>query len=190
MTIIHDLDAPTVEPQALTAENTSNRSWVVAIFAASASILTAVNLFVSVHLYGVNSDVAVLESRLEQLSTFEKRLIDKMNLVNTGLQNQFDQLNNNFDSRFAAVSKNVGELKQKLAQVGTRNEFGTFGTVSAATEPGLLASDAPQAFMTEADVSMAIAEPRRSGVRELPSLSPSYQRFQTADGKVTYRKIR
>lgn len=190
MTIIHDLDAPAVEPQALTDENASNRSWLVAIFAASALILTAINLFVSVHLYRVSSDVAVLESRLEQLSTFEKRLIDKMNLVNTGLQNQFDQLNNNFDSRIATVSKNVGELKQKLAQAGTRNEFGTFGMVPAATEPGLLASGAPQAFTTESDVSVAISEPPNPGVRELPSLSPSYQRFQTADGKVTYRKIR
>jgi hypothetical protein len=33
------------------------------------------------------------------------------------------------------------------------------------------------------------ATPRNGGVVELPTLSPSYKRFQTADGKVTYRKI-
>jgi hypothetical protein len=190
MTIIHDLDAPAVEPQMRAANQTSGCTRLLVILGISALALTAVNLAASVRLYRVNSDITALESRLEQLSSFEKRLVDKIDLVNTGLQNQFDQLNSSFDTRFASVSSSVGELKHSLAQVTGELENNSFASSPSLTEPATFTGDQAPQQAAEADTSVMIAKPRKKGVIELPSLSPSYQRFQTADGKVTYRKIR
>lgn len=191
MTIIHDLDAPAVEPQMRVANQASGCTRLLVMLGIAALVLTAVNLVASVRLYRVNSDVTALESRLEQLSSFEKRLVDKIDLVNTGLQNQFDQLNSSFDSRFANVSNSVGELKHSLAQVSGEVENGSFASMPSLPEPAAFGDDQAPQETAAADGPMASAGPsRKMAVTALPSLSPSYRRFQTADGKVTYRKIR
>jgi hypothetical protein len=179
MTVIHDLEAPEVtidKPRSNDPVKVRNR--LVVLLCASAVVLSGVNLIASFRLYSAANQVSELNVQLGQLAAFEKRITDKINLVNVGLQNQFDNLDASVASRFAETGDGIGAVEKQLSRIGNAVDPGGQSASGAAPADEGMASAGP---------TMAEIEPVRAG---LPTLSPAYQRIETPEGKVTYRKIR
>jgi hypothetical protein len=150
------------------------------------------NLAAAIYLYRASAKFALVEKQLDAISSVEERLRSKLDLVNLGIQSQFDKLNDALPGRFNEINAELKELQRGLATLGTASTL-------AADVKSMQAIDlAPTFDDAQAPVDLIIdAEPsptpqKRSLQRKkvAPAPSSSYQRTETADGLVHYRKIK
>jgi hypothetical protein len=170
--MIHDLDAPKIAVEPRRPDEVTVRNRLVIMLCISAATLTVVNLVAAVKLYTSAERMSELGARLDQLAAFEKRITDKIDLVNVGLQNQFDNLDASVASRFSETSSGIGALERQLVRSSNGYAPGT-GDVTEQESPRI----ATEMEHLPADGTVT-------------GLSPAYQRIETPEGKVTYRKIR
>lgn len=190
MTMIRDTTVPPVEGEfRRPGKEGAGRRWV-AILGASALVLTVVNLTASVSLYRAASDVRGVERRLEALAAFEKRIVEKLDLVNTGMQSRVDELNRDFDMRLGLVNEAMADFDRGLTQLRAEIGIGAASVeadLPVETEPPLseqLKEDEPQVIAADPP------RPRRKAAAQpARGVSPAYQRIEMPDGKVTYRKV-
>lgn len=147
------------------------------------TVLTGLNVWASARLYKSSNELAVVQQRLEQLSLFEKRISDKIDLVNNGLQGQFDRLTTTVASRVDGAADQMGQVETALGAV--KQSIDDRQLEVSAIAPAV---DAPQKgprvirrTPSKALVSQDAAAPR---------VSAAFVRVQGADGKLTYKKIR
>jgi hypothetical protein len=180
MTVIQDMEAPQITAERRPPDAATIRNRLVVLLCASAVTLTAVNLVASVKLYSSAERMSELGARLDQMAAFEKRITDKIDLVNVGLQNQFDNLDASIASRFAETSDGIGALEKQLVRTGNAADGGqpAFDTVPA--------SDG----IEQAGSKIAAEMGHFPAGGAVTGMSPTYQRIETPEGEVTYRKIR
>jgi hypothetical protein len=149
------------------------------------------NLTAAIYLYRASGQVRLVQKQLDELSAFEKRLIGRLDLVNTGIQGQFDRLNSDLPGRFSEIQDGVGRLTRRLEAT----EYGATERVISLQDAGP-AIDLPPAepeteieAVAEPDIAATSPLPKRSKRKSAPTVSPAYQRVETPDGKVLYRKI-
>lgn len=186
MTFIRDLDEvrpdrrrrePAAErPAAMTLRHKLGICGAVAL-----TVLTGLNLWASQRLYRSSNELAVVQQRLEQLSLFEKRISDKLDLVNNGLQGQFDRLTNTVATRVDGATDQIGQVETALGAVK-----------QSIVDRQLEVASIPQAEPL-ADATIAPQKSPRVVRRNrdaAPKVSSSYVRVESPDGKLTYKKVR
>jgi hypothetical protein len=152
--------------------------------------VTLMNVLASVYLYKAGSQIRAVERKLAELPEFEKRIKERLDLVNTGVQSRFDILNRDFQGRLATISFDIGQL-QRASKIEARQQeaFDAGGSVGVDAEKTLSIPDADPA-------DPGPVSPQGDGVfakqqaSPPPTISPSYKRIETPDGKVTYRKVK
>ena len=192
MTTIRDMpSAPLIEGERRTAAHDSGGTRIVAFLAVSAVVMTLMNLTAAIYLYRASAQVRLVQKQLDELSAFEKRLIGKLDLVNTGIQGQFDRLNSDLPGRFSEIQDGVGRLTRKLETAEH-----SLGDSTISLQDGGTAVDLPSAepepeieALAEPDLAATPPRPKRATRKSAPPPSPAYQRVETPEGKVLYRKI-
>src|SRR5262245_28212666 len=116
MTTIRDLEAPTVDgelrhPGERQGKRRGN-GWFVAALCASAMAVTLMNVLASVYLFKAGSQIRAVERKLAELSEFETRIKDRLDLVNTGVQSKFDNLNQDIQARLSTISSDIRQLQR------------------------------------------------------------------------------
>lgn len=190
MTTISDPDVPTIiaeqlEPQLL--DRARSRSRLAVVVGVGLTLFAVLNATAAIYLYRGISDLRTVEGRLEELGTFEQRIGARLDTVNNGFQSRFEKLDSQLQGSFNEINGNIARLQQNLPLAG---EAG----VSSAPEPVVTTSTVAEASPdTEVAAEPAIADtprpPKRRVAAAPPAPNPSYQRTQTPDGKVYYRKI-
>ncbi|BCH33037.1 hypothetical protein MesoLjLc_49670 [Mesorhizobium sp. L-8-10] len=187
MTTIRDTTAPPVEGEFRQQGNRSTGGKLLAILGVSALVLTAVNLTASISLYRAASEVRGVEKRLEELAAFEKRIIERLDLVNTGMQNRVHELNRDFDMRLGLVNEAMADFDRGLSRLRSEIGLGAASLQSDLPVETIVPLSEPAA---EEEPSVIAADPPRPRRKSAPKpVSPAYQRIELPDGKVTYRKV-
>lgn len=187
MTTIIDPSVPCIDAGDAILDREASRSrWIV--FAGAAAVtMTALNLAVAFYFYRGIDELRSIEQRLGQLSEFEGRIDAKIDSVNNGMQTRIEMLDRNLQGRIAEIRDRLEQIKQQPApsQVET--------SMLPALEPQLeadnqdVSSDIAPAIEAAAE---PVASPRPLRRASMPSPSTAYQRLETAEGKVYYRKVK
>ena len=190
MTTISDPDVPTIiaeqlEPQLL--DRAKSRSRLAVVVGVGLTLFAVLNATAAVYLYRGINDLRTVEARLEELGAFEQRIGARLDTVNNGFQSRFEKLDSQLQGSFNEVNGNMARLEQNLPLAGDAG-------LSSAPEPVVTTSTVAEASPdTEVAAEPAIADtprpPKRRVAAAPPGPNPSYQRTQTPDGKVYYRKI-
>jgi len=197
MTTIRDPSAaPPVEGEFRKLDKGVTRRRLVVLLGATALVLTAANLTAAVYLLRATSELRAIDTRLQDLAGLEKRLKGSLDVVNTGIQSQLGILDRDMHDKMTELEDAVGGLQRQLegppvaaaAQPEPLPEPEITTTSATPPEP---ADDAVAAEAAD-DVPVADIQPPK---RRKPSPPPvsrvgsSYQRIESADGKVYYRRV-
>lgn len=190
MTTISDPHVPAVaaepiEPQLL--DRDASRSRLAVVVGVGLTLFAVLNATAAIYLYRGITDLRVVEGRLEELGAFEQRIVARLDTVNNGFQSRFERLDSQLQGSFNEINGSIARLEQNPPSV--RDDSGT-GTV----EPAITTSTMADASSDNSDVAAepaAVETPRPLKRRSAapPGPNPAYQRTETPDGKVYYRKI-
>lgn len=191
MTTISDPDVPTVaaepvEPQLL--DKDASRSRLAVVVGVGLTLFAVLNATAAIYLYRGITDLRVVEGRLEELGAFEQRIVARLDTVNNGFQSRFERLDSQLQGRFNEINGSIARLEQNPAPV--RDDSGT-GTAEPIVTTTSTVADASSDSSDVATESAAVETPRPLKRRSAapPAPNPAYQRTETPDGKVYYRKI-
>ncbi|WP_265517345.1 hypothetical protein [Nitratireductor luteus] len=187
MTEIHTLTGLPAEDRGPRHVQAGGRNPLFVALTISTVILTVMNLAAAVYLLKAAGEVRTVEQRLAELAEVESRIKARLEGMNNGLQNQFDEQNATLQVRFDDIERAFSALDKSLADMRRAEVW--------APPPADPASALMMPPMEEAGVEApaAIARPpaaKKPAARPAPEASAAYQRFESTDGKVYYRKIR
>ncbi|TSE07300.1 hypothetical protein C1D09_019300 [Mesorhizobium intechi] len=190
MTTISDPHVPTVsaepiEPQLLGKD--ASRSRLAVVVGVGLTLFAVLNATAAVYLYRGINDLRTVEGRLEELGAFEQRIVARLDTVNNGFQNRFERLDSQLQGNFNQINGNIARLEQNPPSA--REDSST-----SAAEPVVVTSTLADASSGNSEVAAepSAAETPRPLKRKNaapPGPNPAYQRTETPDGKVYYRKI-
>ncbi|MCR4264857.1 hypothetical protein [Nitratireductor sp. ZSWI3] len=188
MTKIDSLTGDAAETRSLAA---GGRSGFPSVLVAAAFAITVINVMAAVYLYKAKSELTALDGRLEDLASFEKRLQARLDGVNNGLQSQFDLLNRNLQGQFYDLATRIDRQERSLQAFAERRLDG-IGYASRppdepVTDPASAPAKVAENLPAATSAAKAGARPARTAP---PKPSASYQRLESPDGKVYYKKMR
>lgn len=190
MTTIRDTTAPVIVAETRAPKPDNRGTGIVVFLTASAIVMTFMNLAAAVYLYRTSGKVALVQKQLDEMTNLEQRMKSRLELVNTGIQSQFDMLNTNLPARFNEIKASLAHLEKGIEP----RQTGIVSGIDLPQEPSLLAEPQPEitdpVVAVEEEPAGAPVRIKRAKVNSPPAPSPSYQRVETAEGKVYYRKIR
>lgn len=184
MTHIHEIGVPPAPP--VSHERKSTFRYVVY---GVTLVIAALNAVAAMHLYKVTAEVRDIDQRLSELSAFEKRLIQKIDGMNNGVQSQFDRVNSNIQ---AGLGDRLGNDGQPAGD--PKKESGNGEIESGILSWNKFTNDNIQSqyskFVTQTDEAdekpeMDVAELTEPGRRYD---NVTYERIVDPDGKTFYRK--
>ncbi len=192
MTTIRDKSAPEIlgERRHSIADNDGKRIGMLLV--GLAVLMTLMNLAAAMYLYRASAKVALVQKQLDEISSFETRLGLKLDLVNTGIQGQFDKLNNILPSRFNEINTGLSTLQRGMAPMGADGALAADAEVlpMASSDPVPDNPDESVDPIVDAKASPALQKPSLPRKKVAPAPSSSYQRTETADGLVHYKKVK
>lgn len=194
MTVIHPVAGWPAEDRKALPRRAGGIKPLLALLCISAVLVTVMNAVAAVYLFRASGEIKAVESRLQELAAVEGRLRAKIDLMNAGLQAQFDVQNSDLRGRFGEVYGRFERIEQVLSDM--RTSFSQWSPPT--TGPGTIhplqeASILPPAIEDEeGDVPAAAAKPsaKRKRAEPAPEMSTAYQRHESPDGKVYYRRMR
>jgi hypothetical protein len=191
MTTISDYPAqPRPRNPATEPDRGTFRRRLETFFCVTAAGLTALNLMAAFYLLQAVGEARSLDARLADMAGLEKRLKANLDLVNQGLQTRLENLDRDMHYRVSELSEAVGNV-QKLS-MPREKEAVAFAlaapplTTEAALAPAENAVDAGE----EAAPVEPIQRPKKpKRAAPVSTVATSYQRIESPDGKVTYRRV-
>ncbi|OBQ62605.1 hypothetical protein [Mesorhizobium erdmanii] len=189
MTTISDPDVPTItaeplEPQLL--DRARSRSRLAVVVGVGLTLFAVLNATTAVYLYRGINDLRTVEGRLEELGAFEQRIGARLDTVNNGFQSRFEKLDSQLQGSFNEINGNIARLEKNLPPT---DGSGT----SSVSEPVVAANNVAEASPSSVIAAEPIVDTPRPPKRRIatapPAPNPGYQRTETPDGKVYYRKI-
>ncbi|BCH04113.1 hypothetical protein EFV37_12805 [Mesorhizobium loti] len=190
MTTISDPHVPTVsaepiEPQLLGKD--ASRSRLAVVVGVGLTLFAVLNATAAIYLYRGINDLRTVEGRLEELGAFEQRIVARLDTVNNGFQSRFERLDSQLQGNFNEINGSISRLEQNPPSA--RDDSST-----STAEPVVVTSTVADASSDNSDVAAepaAVETPRPIKRRSAapPGPNPAYQRTETPDGKVYYRKI-
>ena len=189
MTTISDPHMPTIaeqlEPQLL--DGGRSRTRLAVAVGIGLTLFAVLNATAAIYLFRGINDLRVVEGRLEELGTFEQRIGARLDTVNNGFQSRFEKLDSQLQGSFNEINGNIARLEQNLPLT---DGAGT----SSVSEPVVATNNIAEASSSsevaaEPTVVDMPRPPKRRIATAPPAPNPGYQRTETPDGKVYYRKI-
>ncbi|MEP9388017.1 hypothetical protein [Mesorhizobium sp. KR9-304] len=151
-----------------------------------AMALTILNLAVAVYIYRSTSSLIEIDGRLANLKAFEQRISNQLDMMNNGVQGRLEALQSDFQSQ-------IGQLNDGITRLGTQGQPAAADEIVAlpSLEPALEPAADPVADLEPEPLKEAPVASTTSSANVVPrQKSSAYERIQSADGKVYYRKVR
>jgi hypothetical protein len=191
MTTISDPHVPAVaaepmEPKLL--DRDASRSRLAVVVGVGLTLFAVLNATAAIYLYRGINDLRTVEGRLEELGAFEQRIVARLDTVNNGFQSRFERLDSQLQGSFNEVNGNISRLEQNPPSA---RDDGSAGAAEPAVVTTSTVADASSNTSDIAAEPAAVDTPRPAKRKSTapPAPNPSYQRTETPDGKVYYRKI-
>ncbi|WP_146148915.1 hypothetical protein [Pseudaminobacter soli (ex Li et al. 2025)] len=146
--------------------------------------MTGINLAAAVYFFRGIAELRTAEERLQGLSEFEARIIAKMDKVNVGLQTRFEDLDRSLQGRFSEINEHFDKL-ERFSPLGKMETSLLPPADDASDDTAPLEKTTPE-FQVAVEPT-ATPSPQQQSV---PAPSSAYQRLETPDGKVYYRKVK
>ncbi|WP_322417887.1 hypothetical protein [Mesorhizobium huakuii] len=174
-----------MEPQLLGRD--ASRSRLAVVVGVGLTLFAVLNATAAIYLYRGINDLRTVGGRLEELGAFEQRIVARLDTVNNGFQSRFERLDSQLQGNFNEINGSIARLEQNPSSV--RDDSST-----SAAEPVVVTSAVADASSGNNDVAAepaAVETPRPIKRKSAapPGPNPAYQRTETPDGKVYYRKI-
>ncbi|BAV50554.1 hypothetical protein MesoLj113a_69170 [Mesorhizobium sp. 113-1-2] len=190
MTTISDPHVPAVsaepiEPQLL--DRDASRSRLAVVVGVGLTLFAVLNATAAIYLYRGISDLRTVEGRLEELGTFEQRIVARLDTVNNGFQSRFEKLDSQLQGSFNEINGSIARLEQNPPPTDGAGTSSVSEPV-AATGTVMEASSSTE-VAAEPTIVDTPRPPKRRVAAAPPAPNPGYQRTETPDGKVYYRKI-
>ncbi|QKC92176.1 hypothetical protein EB230_30085 [Mesorhizobium sp. NZP2234] len=189
MTTISDPHVPTVaaepiEPQLL--DKDASRSRLAVVVGVGLTLFAVLNATAAIYLYRGITDLRAVEGRLEELGAFEQRIVARLDTVNNGFQSRFERLDSQLQGSFNEVNGNISRLEQNAPPA---RDDGSAGAAEPAVVTTSTVADASSNNIAAEPAAVDTPRPAKRKSTAPPAPNPSYQRTETPDGKVYYRKI-
>lgn len=180
MTIMLDGSTPKIdEPRAIEPKPTFFTPALLMVLAAGT--LTFLNLAAAVYTFRSTSSLIDIEERLSDLKTFEDRVAGRLDMMNNGIQARLDMLQSDVRGQVAAASRNETVSSLSPPSVDELpDDLSTDGLDMAAEAAPTMSIDVQEEIHAEAP------PPKRSS--KPMGKAATYERIQSPDGKVYYRK--
>lgn len=185
MTTISNGSSPKIdEPRIIKPKATLFAPAVLLVIAAGT--LTALNVLAAIYTYRSTSNLVAIEGRLGELKAFEERVARQLDTMNNGIQSRLEALQSDFRGQIGGLQNEV----TSLAVPSSTNDDAAVASeeILPATPPELvpdLAADVPQ----EIEVELPVAPVKKTASSNALEKSSSYERIQSPNGKVYYRKV-
>ena len=146
-------------------------------------VIAALNVVASVNLYRSTMEMRAIDQRLSELAAFEKRLVQKIDGMNNGIQSQFDRVNDQIQARFKERGPDV--------PAGSSNPSVADDDVPAWKKltSEKLQTDYSKFILAQNTVGEQ-TDRREAGAFDggMKYSEASYERIVSADGKIYYKK--
>jgi hypothetical protein len=191
MTTISPPKGPELDPGDLRSGKARRPAPYALIVGISAIVLTTLNLAATVYVYHSTRNLQAIDLRLAQLREFEERMRSQLDLMNTGLQSRLETMKSDLQSQLGQFHAGVARLESTWQASGPT----TIEMPLPAVEEDLtrdVSIDQPQSE-GEPPVAAVAAKVVPQGKKTLErkqEASSAYERIQSSDGKVYYRKVR
>lgn len=184
MTIILDTPTPRIdEPRAVKPQTYITPAVLVLL---AAGTLTFLNLAAAVYTFRSTSNLSAIENRLGELRAFEDRVAGQLDRMNAGIQARLEMLQSDFRGEIGGLRDETTRLA--TIPVSPSQDLVTTDTEILEIEPQSISDPALQ--IEEQPVAENLTPPpkrtARASVAEAP---PAYERIQSQEGKVYYRKV-
>lgn len=183
-TISNGLSPKIDEPRIIKPKATLFAPAVVLVLAAG--ILTALNVLAAVYTYRSTSNLIAIEGRLGELKAFEERVARQLDTMNNGIQSRLEALQSDFRGQIGGLQNEV----TSLAVPSSTNDDAAVASeeVLPATPPELVPDLAD--VSQEIEVELPVAPPvKKTASSNALEKSSAYERIQSPNGKVYYRKV-
>lgn len=144
--------------------------------------IAALNAVAAMNLYKVTAEVRDIDQRLSELSAFEKRLMQKIDGMNNGVQSQFDRVNNQIQ---ASMRGSVESGARQVESLGVEADVPSWNKLTTDNIQSQYSSFVTRIEDSDEKAEMDIAELAES---ESSYDSVTYERIVNPDGKTLYKK--
>ena len=186
MTTILDNSAPKIDEPRI-AHPTSTIFTPALLLVIVAGILTALNVLAAVYTYRSTGNLIAIEGRLGELKTFEDRIASQLDMMNNGIQSRLEALQSDFRGRIGGLHDEV----TSLAAPPSTTEDASVGPeeVLPAPSPEPVSEIAADVYQEPEVEPPPVAPAKKAAKSGAPEKSTAYERTQSRDGKVYYRKV-
>lgn len=151
-----------------------------------AATLTILNLAAAVYTFRSTSDLMAIENRLDELKAFEDRIAGQLDRMNSGIQARLEMLQSDFRGELGGLRDETNRLATIPLVSGQTEEAIRNDVLETEPEPILeQAAGIEQEPVAEASTP----RPKRNVRTSAAEAPPAYERIQSQDGKVYYRKV-
>ena len=186
MTTILDVSTPRIdEPRVV-----GSKSVLVTpalMLTTAAALLTFFNVAAAVYTYRSTSNLIEIEMRLGDLKAFEDRVAGQLDTMNNGIQRRLEMLQSEFQGQLGGLRDETSRLVMPSPTSDETAIDIETGTVELDPAPvPEMEAEPPEVVEAEAT---EIAPPKRKASPQPVLKSSAYERIQSKDGKVYYRKM-
>ena len=188
MTTILDSTTPRIdEPRVVVKPRTYVTPALLILLAAGT--LTFLNLAAAVYTYRSTSNLIAIEKRLGDLKAFEDRVAGQLDRMNAGIQARLEMLQSDFRGEIGGLRDETSRLTippSASSEAGANSQNDPLQSEAPEIEPEPVTE--PVSAETQESVAEDASPPpkRTARANEKP---PAYERIQSQDGKVYYRKV-
>lgn len=183
MTSISDSPTPRIdEPRVVRHKAYVTPAVVILLVAAT---LTILNLAAAVYTFRSTSDLMAIENRLDELKAFEDRIAGQLDRMNTGIQARLEMLQSDFRGELGGLRDETSRIAT-IPPVASQAEEAIRNVLEV--EPELTPEQAAE-IEQEPVAEAATPRPKRTASTSAAETPPAYERIQSQDGKVYYRKV-
>jgi len=191
MTTITDTPTPRIDEPRVVRSKTYVTPAVVILLVAGT--LTFLNLAAAVYTFRATSNLSAIEDRLGELKAFEDRVAGQLDRMNSGIQARLEMLQSDFRGEIGGLRDQTNRLAttplisdQDTAAIETEAPE---AEVEVMSEPVPVLEQDPVVEQQEAVADDPVTPPKRPARVSAAETPPAYQRIQSEDGKVYYRKV-
>jgi hypothetical protein len=190
MTVILDSSTPRIDEPRVVKPKTYVTPAVLVLLAAGT--LTFLNLAAAVYTFRSTRNLTAIENRLGELKAFEDRVAGQLDRMNTGIQARLEMLQSDFRGEIGGLRDETSRLTippSASSEVEANSRNDALQIEAPEIEPEPLAEPVPTEVQ-ESVAEDASPPPKRTARANTTEKAPAYERIQSQDGKVYYRKVR
>lgn len=199
--------APTIQHQGMVAagyqldeESRARRAlWILSALYAAAVAVCVLLLLASIYTWRGMAEMRETAARIDQIADFERRINERLNGFNAGVQAMIDETNSRISTirseiESAAVSSReaTAQLKALTDQLQLRLDSMRWESARADDGDGTDAAPPPREVRRSVPFRQPEAEAKNAPAAAKPQVtaSPAFRRSIAPDGSVRYEKVR